>query len=116
MDIKVIVFSVLALVGTSGLLWTGFTVADNELGEHSEEHESELEAIRELVQQGDILPLEQVLEQAHQQRPGRVLETELEQERGRYIYEVEVLDENGEVWEMKFDAASGALLEQEQED
>jgi len=116
MNIKVMVFSALALAGTSGLLWTGFTAADNERGERSEEHETEHEAVRELMQQGDILPLEQILEKVREQRPGRVLETELEQKRGSYIYEVEMLDDNGEVWEMKFDAASGALLEQEQED
>lgn len=116
MDIKVIVFSTLALAGTSGLLWTGFTAADNEHGAHLEQHESEHEAVRELMQQGDILPLEQILEQARQHRTGRVLETELEQQRGGYIYEVEILDDNGEVWEMKFDAASGELLEQELED
>ena len=45
-----------------------------------------------------------------------MLETELEQKRGGYIYEVEMLDDNGEVWELKFDAASGELLEQELED
>ena len=116
MDIKVMVFSALALAGTSGLLWTGFTVADNERGLRSEGHESGHEAVRELMQQGDILPLEQILEQARRQRPGRVLETELERKRGGYIYEVEILDDNGEVWEMKFDAASGELLNQEQED
>lgn len=116
MDIKIMVFSTLALAGTCGLLWTGFTAADNEHGARSEQHESDHEAVRELMQQGDILPLEQILEQARQLRAGRVLETELERERGGYIYEVEVLDDNGEVWEMKFDAATGELLEQELED
>ena len=116
MDIKVIVFSVVALAGTSGLLLTGFTAADNEHDAYPEEHESEHEAVRELMQQGDILPLEQILEQARQHRTGRVLETELERKRGGYIYEVEILDDSGEVWEMEFDAASGELLKQEQED
>jgi uncharacterized membrane protein YkoI len=45
-----------------------------------------------------------------------VLETELEEKGGELVYEVEILDDNGEVWEMKFDARSGALLEEEQED
>ena len=67
MDIKVIVFRTLALAVTSGLLWTGFTAADNEHGAHLEQYESEHEAVRELMQQGDILPLEQILEQARQQ-------------------------------------------------
>jgi uncharacterized membrane protein YkoI len=45
-----------------------------------------------------------------------VLETELEESGGGMVYEVEILDANGEVWEMKFDARSGALLGEEQED
>lgn len=116
MDIKVVVFSVLALAGTTGLLWAGFTAADNERGTRPDEYESEHEAVRELMRQGDILPLEQILEQARRQHPGRVLETELERERGGYIYEVEMLDDSGEVWELEFDAATGELLKQEQED
>lgn len=65
---------------------------------------------------GEILPLERIVERAREQHPGRVLETELEDKRGRYVYEVELLDESGSVWEMKFDARTGALLEQELED
>lgn len=116
MDIKTFLFSAIALAGTGGLLWAGFSAADNERGMHREDDESDHEAVRELMQQGDILPLEQILAQAREQRPGRVLETELEREGGRHIYELEILGDNGEVWEMKFDAASGELLKEEQED
>jgi len=120
MDIKAVVFSVLALAGTAGLLWTGFTAVDTEHGEHPEEHEEEHEsgygAVGEPQPEGDILSLEQILEQARQHRPGRVLETELERKGGRYIYEIELLDDGGEVWEMKFDATSGELIKEKQED
>jgi len=120
MDIKAMVFSALALAGTVGLLWTGFTAVESERGEHAEEHEEEHEsgygAVGELRPEGDILSLEQVLEQAQQHRPGRVLDTELERKGGRYIYEIELLDDSGEVWEMKFDATSGELVKEEQED
>ena len=110
MDIKTLIFSAIALAGTAGLLWTGLTTAD------AERHGHEQEAVRSLTQQGDILPLEQILEAARQHHAGKVLETELEREDDRYIYEIELLDEGGTVWEMEFDATTGELLKQEQED
>ena len=69
-----------------------------------------------LAQQGDILPLEQILQTAREHHTGRVLETELEREGDRYVYEIELLDESGQVWELEFDAATGELLKREQED
>lgn len=121
MDIKVIVFSVIALAGTAGLLVTGLGGGgsehrEHEADEHGEHEEREHAAVRSTGEAGAILSLEQVLQTARQQHAGRVLETELEESRGGMVYEVEILDANGEVWEMKFDARSGELLGEEQED
>jgi uncharacterized membrane protein YkoI len=41
---------------------------------------------------------------------------ELEKEHGRYIYEIEVLDNDGKVWEMEVDAENGEILKTELED
>lgn len=71
---------------------------------------------RELRQNGEVLPLVDVVGKLQQQHPGRVLQVELEQEHGRWLYEVEMLSEDGAVWEYKLDAASGELLKQERED
>ncbi|HFQ14544.1 MAG TPA: peptidase [Gammaproteobacteria bacterium] len=71
---------------------------------------------RELRRSGDILPLEQILEQVKRLHPGHVLEVELDRHEGRYIYEIETLDARGNVWEMRFDAQSGRLLETEREE
>lgn len=68
------------------------------------------EALR-LRREGLILPLEQLLEQAMQRYPGaRLLEAELEQEHGRYIYEIELLTADGVARELELDAADGRLL------
>jgi uncharacterized membrane protein YkoI len=40
----------------------------------------------------------------------------MERERGRLIYELEVLDAQGQVWEVELDAVTGRLLESEVED
>ncbi len=71
---------------------------------------------RRLMESGSIQPLETILERVQAQRPGRVLEVELEGEDRRYVYEVELLDESGQVWELKLDAVTGEILEQEQEE
>ncbi|WP_455222588.1 PepSY domain-containing protein [Kaarinaea lacus] len=69
-----------------------------------------------LRQQGKILPLEQILQAAQRQHSGRVIQVELEKQRGRYVYEVEIADSNGHVWEIKIDASDASLLSQELED
>ncbi len=69
----------------------------------------------ELLKEGAIQPLDSVLDRARALHPGRVIEVELETERGRHFYEVELLDEDGQVWELKFDATSGVLVEEERE-
>lgn len=117
MNIKAMIFGSIAVIGTSGLLWAG-----NDGYVQSSEHEgdfyrvSEHEEVRSMQQRGDILSLEEILQRARGNHDGRVLETELEHKRGRYVYEVELLDEQGHVWEMKFDAATGDLLQEERED
>ena len=73
------------------------------------------EAAYELAREGRILPLEQILEQQRRDRPGRVLEVELEHEDGRMVYELELLDADGRVWEIYYDAASGRLLKTDAE-
>ncbi|MCI0508272.1 MAG: PepSY domain-containing protein [Gammaproteobacteria bacterium] len=69
-----------------------------------------------LRQQGVILPLEQVLQTAQRLHLGRVIEVELDKKRGRYIYEVEIADSNGRIWELKFDASDATLLSNERDD
>ena len=91
-----------------GLLCLAFLVTSVRADDH--------ERIRELVEAGRILPLEQILERARQRLPGRVLETELETRQGRHVYEIEILDRNGRVRELLFDARTGAFLAEERED
>jgi uncharacterized membrane protein YkoI len=78
--------------------------------------EDDHERSRRLVEGGKILSLQQVLGQNGLEKNGRVLEVELELERGRYIYEIELLTEDGRVWEYEIDAANGEILERELED
>lgn len=78
--------------------------------------EEDYELARKLRQQGEILPLAKILTFARLQKKGEVLDTELEKKHGRYIYEVEILDVKGQVWEVKLDAKTGQLVKIELDD
>lgn len=65
---------------------------------------------RRLREAGKIQPLPVILHAARAAHPGRVLEVELEREHGRVIYEVEVIDQRGRVWELDVDAATAKVL------
>ena len=78
--------------------------------------ETHLEA-RRLVEKGVIRPLDEIMAEIREQHPGRILEAELERRRETgYVYEIELLDEEGVVWELKVDATSGELLHTEPEE
>lgn len=71
---------------------------------------------RMLRESGEILPLETIIEKAKNYRNGEVIDTELEREKSMLIYEIEILDDQGRVWELEFDATNGNLLELELDD
>ncbi len=78
--------------------------------------EDDHDQAQRLLETGDILPLESLIEHARRLHPGRVLEVELETKGGRRIYEIELVDAAGIVWEIKFDAQTGELLTTERDD
>ncbi len=66
--------------------------------------------IRRLRNTGEILSLETIISQHRRSYPsGQLLEAELEQEHGRYIYELKFLDQSGVVQEFEYDARTGQL-------
>lgn len=69
-----------------------------------------------LRREGLILPLESLLLQAMQRYPGaRLLEAELEEDDGIYIYEIELLTADGIARELELDARDGRLLKDEED-
>lgn len=71
---------------------------------------------KSLVAKGEILPLDTVVKKAEQLKKGKLLEAYLKKRGGKLIYKVEILGPDGVVWEMKFDAKTGAVLEIEEEE
>jgi len=73
------------------------------------------ERAKQLMETGEILPLEDILKNARNIYSGNIIEVELETEDGQLIYELEILDKKGKVWELKFDAYTGKLIKTEKE-
>ena len=76
------------------------------------------ERARELVKSGEIIALEQLLQNISSQQSTqfRLLEAELERKNGQLVYELELVDENGMVREMLFNAKTGEALGEEDDD
>ncbi|MCM2131632.1 PepSY domain-containing protein [Larsenimonas rhizosphaerae] len=63
-----------------------------------------------LTRSGHIIEFPAILEKARRHHSGKLLEAELEKEHDRYIYEIDILDDQGTVWELKFDAVTGDYI------
>ena len=71
---------------------------------------------KRLRDQGEIMSLEEILKNVRKSYPGRILEVELEDEKGRIVYELEILGHDRIVREIYIDAKSGELLSVEEDD
>ena len=74
------------------------------------------EVARRAVGRGDVMPLEQILALIEARYPGRILEVELEDEDGLWLYEIEILTPTGRVLEIELDPRTGAILSLEEDD
>lgn len=99
---KPISFIIIVLLFSAPVAWADDTI------EHDE--------ARTLRKQGTILPLEDIIRAARQLHNGRIIEVDLEHKHDRYVYEIELVDQNGRVWEMRFNAKDATLISSEQDD
>lgn len=66
---------------------------------------------------GTIQPFDKLNAAALAEYPGgKIEETELEEEYGRYIYRLEVRDAQGVQWDIELDASNGQVLKHQQDD
>lgn len=64
---------------------------------------------------GEIVALDRILATVAEVVPGTVLEVELEERKGRYVYELEILTPDGLLVEVKVDAHDQRILKTETE-
>lgn len=73
------------------------------------------EALR-LRDAGTIVSFEKLNATALSKHPGSTItETELEEEYGKYIYQIELRDPQGIEWDLELDAVSGQVLKDHQD-
>ena len=72
--------------------------------------------IRDRVKDGTIQSLETLDKVALDKHPqAQITDTELENEYGRYIYQVELRDAQGQEWDVDIDASTGDVLKDERD-
>ncbi len=95
---------------------TASAMADPALRAPARPADTDQTTARALSQRGQILSLERIAGHARAVRAGKLIDIDLEREHGIWIYEVDMLDDEGRVWELKLDARNGSLLKMEQDD
>lgn len=99
-------------VSLTGIILTVLSLTTPSVASDDDDHHH----AHEMRASGEIVSLESVLETLKGIRQGKVIETELEEKHGQVVYELELVDADGLVWEYYFDARTGKLLKSEQED
>ncbi len=74
------------------------------------------ERARAAVQAGEVMPLPALLERLQRSHPGQVLELELERDDGQWVYEVKLLQPQGQLLRLKLDARTGEVLSAKRRD
>ncbi len=74
------------------------------------------ERARRALLEGRIKPLSEITEIVSPRLPGKVIGVELEVEKGRFVYEFNVIDSRGKLLEVDVDAATGKILSIEDDD
>ncbi|MES2473152.1 MAG: PepSY domain-containing protein [Pseudomonadota bacterium] len=65
---------------------------------------------REALKKGKVMPLTAILDIAAKRQPGGVIAVDLETHKGRLIYEIDVITDDGRRRELRLDARSGEIL------
>lgn len=89
----------LCLLGASPLL----RADDDDHGAH--------ELARQALEQGRVLPLRAVLEKIERDYQGQALKVEFEQDDGRFLYKIRLLQSDGRMVKLKVNAVDGKVLE-----
>lgn len=87
---------------TLALILAGCAAGLSFAGDHDRAHQA-LEA-------GEIQSLRQILDTVERDHPGKVVEVELDQENGAWIYEVKLLRSDGSRLKFDIDARNGQVL------
>ena len=102
----IIASAVAAAMTAIMLLSAGVATADSRLRQNE---------VRQLREAGKILPMEEILTRVRKVQPGQVVEIELDQEKGAYVYEVKLIDDKDAIHKLELDAGTGEVLRRKEE-
>lgn len=87
------------------------------LSAHAQARDLHQDEVLQLRQRGVILALADVMREPLKRYPGaRLLEAELEEEHGEYIYDIELLTSAGIARELDVDARDGRIIHDKEDD
>jgi uncharacterized membrane protein YkoI len=69
-----------------------------------------------LQKSGEIMSKDDILQKVRTEHPGKIRETELKKKGGQYIYEIDVVGDDGKKKEFSYDAKTGKFLSAENDD
>ena len=72
-----------------------------------------MDRLRAAVSRGEALPLSTLQGSLRKAFPGEIIGVEIDEDDGRFVYEFKVLQTSGRLLEIKMDAATGAVLDVE---
>lgn len=84
--------------------------AQNAVSPAAEDEAEDQEVARKALENKEILPLSAVLAKVEGKLTGDVVEIELERKKGQWIYEIEVIGEDGRVRDIDVDAKTGDVV------
>jgi hypothetical protein len=67
------------------------------------------------VERGEIKRLSEILPRIEAEFAGRAIETEIETDNGRWVYEIDILTTDGRLFEVDVDAVTGETISVEEE-
>ncbi|QIL45356.1 peptidase [Acidovorax sp. HDW3] len=76
--------------------------------DHGARHDHE--RARQALQQGRVLPLRQVLDGVERDYGGQVLKIEFESDDDRFVYDIRLLQNDGQLVKLRVDAVDGKVL------
>lgn len=95
------------LTGLATCLLLAAAGAAPALGSERDDHN----LARAAMESGQVLPLKTVLAQLERERPGTVLEVELERKASGWVYEIKQLEAGGQLARIKLDARTAQILD-----
>jgi uncharacterized membrane protein YkoI len=93
-----------------GAVLAGMVVTVVAVGAIGDDADGDHERALHAREAGEIAPLGEVLDVVHGRYDGTVIELELEQEGGRWVYEIELVAGDGRLIALRVDAKSKEIL------